>query len=139
MKKNYLFILLLFVFNITLAQNILIFGGKNHDVFLGCLDCDKYNDNSIWNKYGNNGSKYSSNSIWNKYGNYGGKYSSDSPFNKYASNPPFLVDRDGNFYGYFTADVYFSKRTNNKLALFIIDYWESILEDVGEAYNKIFN
>jgi len=59
-------------------------------------------------------------------------------FNKYASHPPVLVDPDGNFYGYFTADKYFSKRTTNKLALLIINNWEVIMEDVGEAYEKIF-
>jgi len=138
MKKILLLFLLFFTFNIITAQNILIFGGKNHDVFLGCLNCNKYADSSIWNKYGNNGSKYNSNCIWNKYGNFGGKYSSESPFNKYASNPPVLVDREGNFYGYFTADTYFLKRTNHKLALLIIDYWETIGEDVGQAYDKIF-
>lgn len=138
MKKSSTLFLIFFIINLTFSQNILIFGGKNHDIFLGCLNCSKYDDSSIWNKYGNNGSKYNSNCIWNKYGDFGGKYSNDSPFNKYASNPPVLVDREGNFYGYFTADGYFSKRTNNKLALLIIDYWETIGEDVGKAYDKIF-
>ena len=121
------------------AQSILIYGGDNHDVYLGCLNCDKYESSSIWNKYGDNGSKYNSDCIWNKYGDYGGKYSDNSPFNKYASNPPVLVDSDGNFYGYFTTDKYFAKRTTNKLALIIIDNWELIMEDVGEAYGLIFN
>jgi hypothetical protein len=120
------------------AQTLLIFGGDNHDVYLGCLNCNKYESSSIWNKYGDNGSKYNSECIWNKYGDYGGKYSDNSPFNKYASHPPVLVDPDGNFYGYFTANKYFSKRTTNKLALLIIDNWEVIMEDVGEAYEKIF-
>ena len=139
MKKIYIFSLLLFFSHVVIAQNLLIFGGKNHDTFLGCLNCNKYSQNSIWNAYGSYGSKYSSTSIWNKYGSYGGKYSSDSPFNKYASNPPVLVDNEGNFYGYFTADKYYSKRSSNKLALLIIDYWESIGEDVSEYYDKIFN
>lgn len=138
MKKTHLLISFLLIANLSLAQTLLIFGGKNNSVFLGCLNCNKYDSSSIWNKYGDNGSKYSSKSIWNKYGDYGGKYSNDSPFNRYASNPPVLVDRDGNFYGYFTADKYFTKRTKNQLALFIIEYWESIIEDVGEAYDKIF-
>ena len=93
--------LILFVALTTIAsgQSLPIFGGKNHDVFLGCLNCDKYEDKSIWNKYGDFGSKYNDKCIWNKYGGYGGKYSDLSPFNKYANNPPVLVDKDGNFYG----------------------------------------
>ncbi|MFY7814762.1 MAG: hypothetical protein ACOVRK_06155 [Chryseobacterium taeanense] len=138
--KNFLF-LIAFVLNFSLcfSQTLLIFGGKNHTIFLGCLNCDKYDNSSIWNKYGDKGSKYSSNSIWNKYGDYGGQYSDNSPFNKYSSNPPVLVDREGNFYGYFTINKYFNKRTNNKLALLIVEYWESISEDVGESYDKIFS
>lgn len=137
--KSLLTLLIGFLFiNLVNGQTLLIFGGDNHDVYLGCLNCSKYDSSSIWNKYGDHGSKYNSECIWNKYGDYGGKYSSNSPFNKYASNPPVLVDREGNFYGYFTADKYHSKRTTNKLALLIIENWEAISEDVGEAYEKIF-
>lgn len=121
------------------AQNILIYGGKEHDVFLGCLNCSKYESTSIWNAYGNYGSKYSSKSIWNKYGSYGGEYSSTSPFNRYTTTPPVLVDKNGNFYGYFTANTSYNKRTNNKLALLIIAHWEEIGDDVKEAYDVIFN
>jgi hypothetical protein len=120
------------------AQTLLIFGGDKHDVFLGCLNCNKYESSSIWNKYGENGSKYNSESIWNKYGTYGGKYSYYSPFNKYATSPPVIVDSKGNFYGYFTTNKYNSKRTTNELALLILDNWETISEDVGEAYETIF-
>lgn len=138
MKTLFTFLIGL-IFSITVSgQSLLIFGGDNHDVYLGCLNCDKYESTSIWNKYGDHGSKYNSDCIWNKYGDYSGKYSDNSPFNKYASHPPVLVDADGNFYGYFTADKYFSKRTTNKLALLIIENWEVIAEDIGEAYGKIF-
>src|SRR5688572_24655705 len=101
------------------AQTLLIFGGSNHDVFLGCLNCNATNKNSIWNTYGDFGSEYSNTSIWNQYGKYGGEYSSYSPFNEYATYPPVLVDPDGNFHGYFTSDGYKSKRTDNELAIFI--------------------
>ena len=134
-----IFITLMLNFSTSTAQSLLIFGGKNHDVFLGCLNCNKYSESSIWNKYGKYGSKYNSDCIWNKYGSYSGKYSNTSPFNKYASKPPVLVDADGNFYGYFSADKYFSKRTKNQLALLIIENWEIISDDVSEAYEKIFD
>ena len=120
------------------AQSILIFGGKNHDVFLGCLNCTKYDNNSIWNKYGDFGSKYNEKCIWNKYSEYSGKYSDYSPFNKYATYPPVLVDDDGNFYGYFTANKYKDKRTDVELVIFIIDYWETIKDDISEYYEQIF-
>ena len=134
-----LFLILLFGFASQVqSQNLLIFGGKNHDVFLGCLNCSKYDNASIWNKYGDFGSKYNDKCIWNKYGEFGGQYNDTSPFNKYASIPPVIVDADGNFYGYFTANKYKDKATDYKLAIFITENWEAIAEDVGEAYEKIF-
>lgn len=134
-----LLIILLSLFSVAYqGQSILIYGGSNHDVFLGCMNCSKYENSSIWNKYGIYGSKYNEKSIWNKYSNYSGKYSNNSPFNKYASTPPVLVDSKGNFYGYFTANKYKVNRTEYELAQLIIDYWESIKEDVGEYYDKIF-
>lgn len=131
---------LILMISFTLSsQELLIFGGKNHDIFLGCLNCTKYDQKSIWNQYGDFGNKYNSNCIWNQYGDYGNKYSDTSPLNSYASYPPVLVDSDGNFYGYFTANKYKDKATSSKLAFLIIDNYEAIIDDVGDAYDKIFN
>lgn len=58
--------------------------------FLGNLS-NKYDSNSIFNKYGDHGSKYNSDSIWNKYGDYGGAYGSESAFNKTTSTPPLII------------------------------------------------
>ncbi len=59
--------------------------------FLGTLSTNRYDSDSIFNKYGSYGSKYSSTSIWNPYGTYGSKYSIDSAFNKYSTSPPIIV------------------------------------------------
>lgn len=115
-----------------------IYGGRDHDIYLGCLNCDSYNSNSIWNAYGTYGSSYNSKSIWNSYGSYGSEYSSTSPFNSYASYPPVIVDKDGNFYGYFTTNEYKSQRADFNLALTIYKYYDLIREDVSKWYQKIF-
>ena len=52
--------------SVNAAEALLLFGGKNHDEFIGCLNCGKYDDGSVCNKYGDYGSKYSDKSIWNK-------------------------------------------------------------------------
>ncbi len=90
------------------AQDLLLFGGDKHDIFLGCMNCNKYDSDSICNQYGTFGSKYASSSIFNQYGNFGSKYSSSSPWNKYASSDsvPILVNKSGDFYGYFTINKY---------------------------------
>lgn len=52
--------------SVNAAEALLLFGGKNHDEFIGCLNRGKYDDGSVCNKYGDYGSKYSDKSIWNK-------------------------------------------------------------------------
>ena len=115
-----------------------IYGGTGHDVYLGFLNCDNYNTNSIWNEYGTYGSNYCLKSIWNEYGTYGSDYSNESPFNAYASYPPVIVDKDGGFYGYFTVNQYRSKRADIKLVMTIYKFYELIRDDVSEWYEKIF-
>jgi hypothetical protein len=101
------------------AVELLLFGDPNNKKFLGCLNCDNYSSSSIWNEYGQYGSEYSGTSIWNEYGQYGSKYSSYSVFNSYGTNPPVVVDRDGNFYGYLTCNAYKSSRCNLELCSII--------------------
>jgi hypothetical protein len=106
----------------SFSQTLHLYGGKNHDVYLGCLNCDAYN----------------SNSIWNEYGTYGSKYNTYSPWNAYSSEPPVVVDKDGNFYGYFTVNKYNSKQADFELALTIYSNYDLIMDDVSKWYEKIF-
>lgn len=89
----------------------MLFGGANHQVYLGCVTCNKYHSESIWNQVGNYGNQFNPNSIWNKFGLYGNPYSQYSPWNPLASLPPVVVDQNGNFYGYFTANKLHPRRT----------------------------
>jgi hypothetical protein len=133
MMKLFLFVaFVLFGSGSASAQNnvaFLLFGGEGHKTFLGCLNCSQYDSGSVCNRYGQHGSKYNSDSIWNKYGNYGSKFSVQSPWNRYASEPPAIVDRQGNFYGYLTANSYNAKRTKIKLYVQLTDLWEEITDD----------
>ena len=137
MKKIILISALLLALNVS-AQTLHLYGGVSHNIYLGCLNCSKHDSNLIWNKYGDYGDKYSSTSIWNKYGSYGDKYSDGSPWNNYANNPPVVVDKSGNFYGYLTVNRYKDKRANFSLAIILYENHESIREDVSEWYEKIF-
>ena len=87
----------------SVHADLLLFGGRSHDVFLGCVDCSPYSSGSICNEYGQYGSEYRD-SIWNEYRNYGSEYRDTSPWNQYTSskNVPVLVNEKGNFFGYFT-------------------------------------
>lgn len=124
---------------IIFAQTLHIYGGMKHDVYLGCLNCNKYHSSSIWNAYGEYGSKYNSKSIWNVYGTYGSKYNLLSPWNAFSDNPPIIVDSSDSFYGYFTVNKYRYQRADFTLALTIYKYHNQIKDDVSNWYDKIFN
>ena len=104
------------------AQTLLIYGGSDHDVFLGKLNADCYD----------------SESIWNEYGTYGSEYSSYSPWNEYASTPPVVVDSRGNFYGYLTANEFISQRYSSRLVNFICRHYKQIRDDLSSWYNELF-
>ncbi len=58
--------------------------------FLGTLNPNEFDQNSIFNEYGPYGSKFSPNSIFNQFGVYGSQFSQLSPYNPYTSTPPTL-------------------------------------------------
>ena len=88
------------------STDLYLFANDGTGTFLGNLNTNEYDADSISNVYGNYGSKYSQTSIFNTYGTYGSKYSQYSAFNQYATNPPKIVDGNGKFIGYLTTNKY---------------------------------
>ena len=89
---------------------LMIFGGPDHKTYLGCLNCNEYATDSIFNSYGTYGSPYSTQSIWNAYSDFGSPYSQHSVCNPYASDPPVIVDHNGAYYGRLTLNQYHPQR-----------------------------
>ncbi|WP_223605665.1 hypothetical protein [Chryseobacterium sp. OSA05B] len=120
------------------AQMLHLYGGSNQDQYLGCINCDTFDKNSIWNPYGDYGNILSSKSIWNGSGNYGSAYSTYSPWSDYASYPPVILDQDGNFFGYLTSNPYKSERSELQLAQILSKYHDGIKKDLSGWYDKLF-
>jgi hypothetical protein len=120
------------------SQSLYLYGGADQDQYLGCLNCDTFDKNSVWNKFSDYGNVYSSKSIWNTYGNYGSSHSTYSPWSAYASYPPAIVDQNGNFYGYLTLNPYKSERSELELAKVLCKYHEDIKTDINGWYEKLF-
>lgn len=59
--------------------------------YLGNLNSNRYDPNSVANPYGRYGSRYSPDSINNPYGQYGSPYSPYSANNPYATQPPAII------------------------------------------------
>lgn len=78
--------------------------------YIGSIS-NKFDPNSIFNKFGTYGNKFSSDSIWNKFGNNGNPYASNSAFNKYTSSPPRII-KNKQIIGYLTVNKYVSGAIN---------------------------
>lgn len=63
--------------------------------FLGFVNDNRFDPDSICNGFGQYGSKFSQTSIWNDFGPYGGDFGSLSAFNNLSSTPPVLFDEIG--------------------------------------------
>ena len=112
---------------------LLLFGGDNNRTFLGCLNCGKHDVDSVCNKFGQHGSRFAVDSIWNKFGLYGSKFAIHSPWNKFSISGPVIVDRDGGFYGVFSANQHVVNRTKIRAFLFLLDRPELVNTDPDVA------
>jgi hypothetical protein len=62
--------------------------------FLGTVNADSFDPNSLANSFGTYGSSFNSLSIWNPYGLYGSSYNAYSPWNPYTSTPPVVIENN---------------------------------------------
>jgi len=88
------------------AADVLLFGGPDHETFLGCFTCSRFDSDSVHNPFGQFGSRFSSTSIWNHFSDFGSRFSNDSACNQFASNPPILVSQNRTFFGELTVNTF---------------------------------
>ena len=69
--------------------------------FLGKLNPNQFDQESIFNRFGRYGSQFSPESIFNRFSTYGNQFNSLSPFNRFSTNPPRLYVK-GEFAGFLT-------------------------------------
>ncbi|MFZ7260855.1 hypothetical protein [Avibacterium avium] len=136
MKKIIVTIGLFISSSIMADPAYLLFGGNNHEKFLGCLNCNSFDSNSVWNEFGKYGSEFYSDSIWNEFGIYGSEFSSESPWNEFSTNGPIIVDNSGNYYGKFTINE-FDNQTRLEFPLWILKNYEYVRENLNEIRQKL--
>jgi hypothetical protein len=66
------------------TPDLLLYGGKDHKILPGCLNCSQFEADSICNQFGRFGSEFQIDSIWNMFGTYGSKFNSNSPWNQFS-------------------------------------------------------
>jgi hypothetical protein len=83
---------------------LMLFGGPNHNTYLGCINCPDTATDSIFNEFGPKGSAFSTETIWNRFGIFQSMFSQYSACNSFASDPPIIVDSAGKAYGRLTVN-----------------------------------
>lgn len=80
-------------------------------VFLGSLNPNRLDVNSIFNRYGKYGNRYSELSIFNRYSNYGSRYSAYSPYHPTTRTPPEIIS-GGRRIAYLTVNTSMAPRVD---------------------------
>lgn len=121
----------------TTAQNLHLYGGDDYTVYLGCLDCSRFESKSIWNAFGDYGSSFSNTSIWNDLNNYGDTNNPLSPWNTVSNKALKIVDDSGKFQGYLSANLSLKDRSNSRLANELVKNHEEITKNLSKWYKKL--
>lgn len=109
----------------TRGTRLLIYGGPDREVFLGCLSCERRSWQSIFHVEGPYGSVDHDASLWNPRGPYGDPKSPYSPWNRSAKHPPLLKDEFDRPYGLLTANARLRERnTDPAIVRFVQDQAE---------------
>lgn len=90
--KTLLVVLMLIMSGTSMAGPILV--DPNSGKYLGNLNNNPFDPNSVANPYGRYGSPFSPDSINNPYGRYGNPFSPDSATNPYGTGGPVIIDPD---------------------------------------------
>ncbi|WP_420345216.1 hypothetical protein [Pelagibius sp.] len=114
----------------------LLYGGRDHTIFLGCLNCSRFDSDSVWNKAGAYGSEHDRSTIWSKASPYGSPYNALSPWHPHSTDAPVVRDRNGKSYGKFTRNVFDGARTDVDALLWILDNYDSIIADLDSARQR---
>jgi len=81
--------------------------------YLGNINSNPYDPNSISNPYGQYGNPYSPESINNPYGQYGNPYSPDGVTNPYTTGGPRIFGSDGTYLGRINSNSYDPESISN--------------------------
>ena len=114
-------------------HRLLLFGGPERRDFLGCVTCEGTDPYSIWNPDNDYGSPKHPLSIWNRTGRYGSENSPDSPWTARPETPPVVVDRVGNFCGYFVIDRSFPERVKDDYLVWLLEGHDWIADHLDEV------
>lgn len=108
--------------------------------FLGNLNNNPYDYNSVANPYGKYGSPYGYNSVNNPYGKYGSQYSAQGANNPYGSyGSPVVVASDGRYLGRLNKNRYDSDSVANPYGRYGSPYSSSSIQNPYSTYGNPYS
>ncbi len=113
----------------------LLYGGKDQNVFLGCLNCSRFDSSSIWNQLGPHGSEFDNATIWSKTGIYGSPYQELSPWHPHSFEGPEVRDKTGKSYGKFTRNP-FDDQTKVESLLWILNNYDYVIANLSAVRQR---
>lgn len=125
------------------SQDMKIYGynpeERTYNMYLGKLNANDSDEESVWNTETRFGNKDSLNCIWNCDGAYGSENGDYSPFNEDAKFPPKIFDDEHNDYGFFTVDIDNRNRCSYDIIDIICKYHQRIARNVRKWHELIFS
>ena len=109
----------------------------HQSVYLGRLSSNRYDLESISNKYGAYGSPYG-NTLTNPYGSYGSEYSSTAWSNPYGADAPRIYAQDGTYLGKLSSNKYDPESIFNPYGQYGSRYGNNLMNPFG-AYGSRFS
>lgn len=108
---------------------------SNDSVYLGRFSENKYDPDSISNKYGQYGSRYG-NTVTNPYSAFGNRYSATSVTNRYAFDTPKIYAADGTYLGKLSTNKYDPESISNPYGLYGNKYGNNLMNPYSAYGSK---
>jgi hypothetical protein len=119
MPRSLTLTLLFFAFVYSVfAQSPRLYSSDGKNTFLGNLNANPHDPDSIANPYGRYGSRSSPTSINNPYSRYGSPHSPVSARNPYSLSAPRILAPNGQFLGRYSANPHAPDSTANPYGRF---------------------
>jgi hypothetical protein len=107
--------------------------------YLGDVNNNPYDPNSVANPYGPYGSPYSPDSVNNPYGIYGSPYSPHSATNPYTTQAPMIVTPGGKYLGRDSANPYDPDSTSNQFGRYGSPYSSDSINNPYGPYGSPYS
>ena len=103
---------------ILIGQSPHLRSNDGENKYLGNVNANQFDPDSIANPFGRYGSQFSPDSVNNPFGTYGSPYSPYSAQNPYTTQAPKVVTPNGAYLGNYSANPYDSNSIGNRFGTY---------------------